>query len=187
MAEPSITRLYRAAIRIGEDFITIEETITLPADADDEAVQQAVDLGWRIYAAQREAVAQQAEQIRQARQTTPTAPASSSNGSGTGYADPFGFSGASDMPASEKQRNYIGALQDKLGWSSEELSVFAAGRNIDLVSMTKPEASAMIEEMKRLADARKAAAGSRSVEPPAVPMFADRPELNPVSDDDLPF
>ena len=33
-----VSRTYRAAIRIGEDFITMEETIALPLDASDEEV-----------------------------------------------------------------------------------------------------------------------------------------------------
>jgi hypothetical protein len=32
----TVARTYRAAIRIGEDFITLEETIALPIDASDE-------------------------------------------------------------------------------------------------------------------------------------------------------
>ena len=43
--ERMVSRTYRAAIRIGEDFITMEETIALPLDASDEEVTQAVDLG----------------------------------------------------------------------------------------------------------------------------------------------
>jgi len=36
--ERLVSRTYRAAIRLGEDFITLEETITLPLDASDEEV-----------------------------------------------------------------------------------------------------------------------------------------------------
>ena len=62
--ERLVSRTYRAAIRIGEDFITLEETITLPLDAADEEVAQAIDLGWRIYRAQREAAESQIGDIR---------------------------------------------------------------------------------------------------------------------------
>ena len=41
--ERSVTRTYRAAVRLGEDFITLEETVTLPLDATDEEVQKAVN------------------------------------------------------------------------------------------------------------------------------------------------
>ena len=40
--ERLVSRTYRAAIRLGEDFITLEETISLPLDASDEEVTQAV-------------------------------------------------------------------------------------------------------------------------------------------------
>ncbi|HEU5086733.1 MAG TPA: hypothetical protein VFT99_04785, partial [Roseiflexaceae bacterium] len=63
--ERLVSRTYRAAVRIGEDFITLEETVTLPIDASDEEVEQAVDLGWRIYRAQRAAVEQQVAGVRE--------------------------------------------------------------------------------------------------------------------------
>ena len=39
--EATVTRTFRTAIRCGEDFITIEETIVLPAGASDEQIQEA--------------------------------------------------------------------------------------------------------------------------------------------------
>jgi hypothetical protein len=166
--ETGITRTFRAAIRIGEDFVTIEETITLPLDADADQIAQAVDFGWRIYAAQREASLAQVAEIRQG---APTAAPAGNGASYTGGA----FDAVSDMPATMKQRNYIATLQDKLGWSNEQLAVFARERGVDLVDMTKPQVSTMIEEMKRLADSPRP---SRPADQPVVPMF---------SDDDLPF
>src|SRR5204863_10039203 len=62
--ERLVSRTYRAAIRIGEDFITLGETVTLPLDASDEEVAQAVDLRWRIYRAQREAAEAQITDVR---------------------------------------------------------------------------------------------------------------------------
>jgi hypothetical protein len=135
--ERSVTRTYRAAIRIGEDFITLEETIALPLDASDEEVQQAVDLGWRIYAAQREAVAQQVIGVRE----------SQGHGAPITVRDP-------DSPASEKQRNYIAALQDDLSWTSEQLNGYASEHSVDLVTMTKGQASTFIDGLKKLADER---------------------------------
>ncbi len=46
--QPTVARTFRAAIRIGEDFYTVEETITLPIDAGDEEIAQAVNTGLRI-------------------------------------------------------------------------------------------------------------------------------------------
>ncbi|NJN17151.1 MAG: hypothetical protein HC822_13185 [Oscillochloris sp.] len=135
--ERNVTRTYRAAIRIGEDFITLEETISLPIDAADDEVQQAVDLGWRIYRAQREAVEGQVAQIRE-QQGIPTA---------ITVRDP-------DAPASEKQRNYIAALQDDLTWSNEQLTSYADEHRVDLVTMTKGQASTFIDGLKKLAEER---------------------------------
>lgn len=135
--ERSVTRTYRAAIRLGEDFITLEETITLPLNASDDDVQQAVDLGWRIYAAQREAVAQQIAGVREA-QGQPAA---------ITVRDP-------DAPASDKQRNYIAALQDDLSWTHEQLASYAGEQQVDLVTMTKGQASSFIDSLKKIAEDR---------------------------------
>jgi hypothetical protein len=135
--ERSVTRTYRAAIRIGEDFITLEETVALPLDASDEDVQRAVDLGWRIYAAQREAVAQQVAGVRE----------SQGHGGPITVRDP-------DSPASDKQRNYIAALQDDLSWTNEQLNGYAVEHSVDLVTMTKGQASSFIDGLKKLSDER---------------------------------
>lgn len=60
----TIARTFRTAMRIGEDFITLEETITMPADATDDELEQAVQLGWRIFKAQRESCDMQVDDIR---------------------------------------------------------------------------------------------------------------------------
>jgi len=135
--ERSVTRTYRAAVRLGEDYVTLEETITLPLTASDEDVQQAVELGLRIYRAQREAVEQQVAGIREAQ----GAPAAIT------VRDP-------ESPASEKQRNYIATLQDNLTWSSDQLSTYAGEHSVDLVTLTKGQASSFIDGLKKLADER---------------------------------
>lgn len=133
----SISRTYRAAIRLGEDYLTLEETITLPLDASHEEVQQAVALGWQIYQAQREAVEQQVLAIRETHVAGPPMQ----------VRDP-------DAPASDKQRSYIATLQDHLAWSNEQLAGYAADYAIDFVTMTKGQASNFINELKKLADER---------------------------------
>jgi hypothetical protein len=138
--ERSVSRTYRAAIRLGEDFITLEETITLPLDASEDDIQQAVDLGWKIFAAQRESADQQIADIR----STVGAPAPIT------VRDP-------DSPASDKQRNYIVMLQEDLGWSSDQLAHYAGEQDVDLVTMTKGQASIFIDGLKKLADERQAA------------------------------
>ena len=134
--ERSVSRTYRAAVRVGEDYITIEETITLPPDATNEEVVQAVDLGMRIYQAQREAVEAQISVIREA-----VGPAVIT------VRDP-------EAPASEKQRNYIGALQEDLTWSNDQLSAYATEQSVDLVTMTKGQASTFIDGLKKMAEDR---------------------------------
>lgn len=133
----TVARTYRAAIRIGEDFITLEETIALPVDASDEEVQQAVDLGWRIYRAQREAADAQIADIR----STVAAPAPIT------VRDP-------DSPASDKQRNYIATLQEQMSWNSEQLAAYAEEQTVDLVTMTKGQASLFIDGLKKLSEER---------------------------------
>lgn len=134
--ERLVSRTYRAAVRIGEDFITVEETITLPAAATDDDVAQAVDLGLRIYRAQREAVEAQISTIRESAGPTVIT-----------VRDP-------EAPASEKQRNYIGALQEDLTWSNDQLSAYATEQTVDLVTMTKGQASTFIDGLKKLAEER---------------------------------
>ncbi len=53
-------------------------------------------------------------------------------------------------PASMKQRNYIAALQDELGWTSEQLVVYASEQHIDLVEMTVSQASEFISGLRKL-------------------------------------
>ncbi len=166
--ERTISRTYRAAIRIGEDFITLEETIALPIDASDDEVQQAVDLGWRIYRAQREAAEAQASEIRSA----------------IGTPQPITVRDP-DSPASDKQRNYIATLQEQISWNGEQLANYAREQEVDLVTMTKGQASVFIDGLKKLAEERsnsyaeaaraKAAAPSASARP-AEPAPARQPE-----------
>jgi hypothetical protein len=129
-----ISRTYRAAIRLGEDFVTMEETVVLPIDASDEEIAQAVDLGWRIFAAQRGTVEQQIGEIR----------------AGMPAGGPQIRMREPDAPASDKQRNYIVTLQEQLGWSSEQFVAYAQEQQIDLAGMTKAQASAFIDGLKAL-------------------------------------
>lgn len=134
--ERIVSRTYRAAIRIGEDFITLEETVTLPIDATDEDVSKAVGLGLRIYQTQREAIESQIATLREEAATP--APIT--------VRDP-------ESPASEKQRNFIANLQDGLGWTNERLATYANDQGIDLVTVTKGQASVFIDQLKKVAEA----------------------------------
>jgi hypothetical protein len=132
-----VTRTYRAAVRIGEDFFTLEETITLPLDASDETIQQATELGWRIYQAQHTTLQGQIDSLRD--KQGPPAPIT--------IRDP-------DAPASEKQRNYIAALQHDLHWSDEQIASYAQEQGFHLLDLNRGQASAFIDGLKRLAEQR---------------------------------
>jgi hypothetical protein len=156
--ERTVSRTYRAAIRIGEDFITLEETIALPLDASDEEVTQAVELGWRIYRAQREAAEAQVTDIR-----------------GTiGAPQPITVRDP-DSPASDKQRNYIATLQDNLSWNSEQLAAYAEDQSVDLVTMTKGQASVFIDGLKKLSEERATYGDGGRAKVPATSAQAARP------------
>lgn len=165
-----VSRTYRAAIRIGEDFITLEETITLPIDASDDEVQQAVDLGWRIYQAQREAAEAQIADVREsAGAPTPIV-----------VRDP-------DAPASEKQRNYIATLQDSLGWDSDRLVSYASDQGVDLVTLNKGQASVFIDGLKKLIEQRSgygdaARAGQQAPRAAEVGRNGDAGRVQPVNE-----
>lgn len=148
----TVARTYRAAIRIGEDFITLEETIALPIDASEEEVQQAVDLGWKIFRAQREAADSQIADIR----ANVAAPAPIT------VRDP-------DSPASDKQRNYIATLQEQMNWGSEQLATYADEQSVDLVTMTKGQASVFIDGLKKLSEERTSYAANNRAAAPAAP------------------
>lgn len=66
MRQPSIARTYRVAAKIGDDYHTLEEVVTLPLDATDADIAQAVAVGQRIYAAQQAAVSVQLATLRAA-------------------------------------------------------------------------------------------------------------------------
>jgi hypothetical protein len=137
-AAGSVTRTFRASLRIGEDFFTIEESITLPLVASDDEIDQAVHLGWRVYQAQREACEQQIASIREAHGVPPVSVA---------VRNP-------DAPASDNQRSYIARLASDLGWSSEQLGSYASEQGVDIVAMSKGQASGFIDGLKRLAEER---------------------------------
>lgn len=83
----------------------------------------------------------------------------------------------SGPPASDKQRRYIGALQDDLGWHSEYMAQFAKEHRIDLVALSKADAGYLIEQMKAALDeptkvAQKPAPQAPSADLVDLPEFA---------------
>jgi hypothetical protein len=131
----TVSRTYRVAMKLGEDYMTLEETITLPSDASDAEIQAAVDLGWRIYHAQNDAVEQQIESSREAwrarHRATRRRP---------------------EVPASRRQQNYLAILQKSLNWSDAELARYASEQNIPLEGMSRMHAATLIERLMRIAE-----------------------------------
>lgn len=134
----SITRTYRMAMKLGEDYITLEETITMPVNATDADIEQAVQLGWRIYQAQNAALEQQTTALREAWRAR-FLPASRRK---------------TDGPASTKQHNYLAILQHSLNWSDEELHSYAQEQSIHLPDMTRAQAASLIDSLMKLAEER---------------------------------
>jgi hypothetical protein len=145
-----VSRTLRAAIKIGEDYYTIEETISLPPTASDDQIAQAVVTGLRIYEAQRTAVEAQLRDLREHIVVQPLP---------IQIKDP-------DAPASEKQRMYMDYLLKELHWDDDQLAAFAAEHMLDMLTLTKREASELIDELKALLDERTA---GQSTETPAKP------------------
>ena len=163
--QPTVSRTFRAAIRIGEDFYTVEETITLPIDAGDEEIAQAVDTGMRIYKAQRTAAETQIRELRDQVVASPLP---------VQIREP-------DAPASDKQRAYMDYLLNELGWDSDRLHTFAAERQVDVATLNKREASELIDQLKGLLEARNGESETAAVEEerPAAPA---RQAILPVGD-----
>jgi hypothetical protein len=58
-------------------------------------------------------------------------------------------------PATEKQRKYIDYLMGELGWDVGRLSEFAREWYVDLLTLSRDEASALVEELKEQVEGRK--------------------------------
>jgi hypothetical protein len=134
MVPASVTRTLRAAVKVGDDYYTIEETITLPPSASDDQIAQAVAIGLRMYEAQRAAVEAQVRDLREHVVSQPLP---------VQIREP-------DAPASEKQRQYMDYLLKELSWDNERLVAFANERMLNLLTLTKREASELIDELKGL-------------------------------------
>jgi len=129
-----VTRVMRAAVKIGDDYYTIEESVTLPAAAGDDEIREAVETGLRIYEAQRAAVEQQVRGLRDQVVAQPLP---------VQIREP-------DAPASEKQRTYMDYLLRELNWDGEQLAAFASERGLHLETLTKREASELIDQLKQI-------------------------------------
>lgn len=175
MVQTMVTRTLRAAIKVGEDYYTVEETISLPPTASDEQIEQAVATGLRMYEAQRAAVEGQVRILREQVVAQPLP---------VQIREP-------DAPASDKQRAYMDYLLKELNWDTERLSAFAAERMLNLLTLTKREASELIDELKHIATGTPAQAvepvaaeASQADDQPSVeePAAADRQAILPIGE-----
>lgn len=138
-----VARTLRGAVRIGDDYWTIEETITLPTTATDAQISEAVHAGLRMYQAQREAFDSQVNALReQALRAALDAGRPEHKAS-------------KDEPISEKQQRYMEFLMEQLGWGHDlnRLREFISDSQIqvrDVAQMTKLEASVVIDALKTL-------------------------------------
>lgn len=121
---PNVTRTFRTSIKIGEDFVTLEETITLGLDATDEQIAQAVALGWRIYTAQHDAVTQQIDELREEHRSR-----------------------RESRPSTERQREAIRKLAAERG--VDALAEARQHYNHDLDELTSQQASEMISHLQK--------------------------------------
>ncbi len=138
--QPLVTRTLRAAVKIGDDYYTIEETISLPPTANDDQIAQAVDAGLRMYTAQRAAVEAQVRNLREQVVSQPLP---------VQLREP-------DAPASDKQRAYMDFLARELNIDNDQLATIANEHNMDVQTLTKREASELIDVLKKRQEAGSA-------------------------------
>jgi hypothetical protein len=123
---PTVTRIYRAAIKCGDDYVTVEETITVPSNAPQDVIDQAVATGWAVYETQKEALDEQIARIR----AEPHAP-------------------ATEPEASRGQRKLIDDLAREVGLTEEDMHDLAAKHGVESwEALTKRQASALIDDLK---------------------------------------
>ena len=138
--ESTVTRTFRAAVKIGEDYVTIEESIALPLNASDDDIANAVALGWRIYAQQRDAGE---AQILEARES---------------------YGADRERGALPSQLQRIDDLQKILGWDATQLATYLQERRLDVRQLTRRQASHLIDQLRRLLDEQQRDDGRRARE-----------------------
>ena len=118
----TVTRVMRASIKIGHDFLTLEESVVLPVGANDAAIAEAVATGLRIFQAQQSAIEEQISGIR----ANPPAP-------------------RSPKPATANQISFIERLAGNVGHSIAS-AVETCGFVVE--GLTSDQASRVIDLLK---------------------------------------
>ncbi len=133
LTEGQVRHVYRTAIKVGEDFHTLECEITVPLGASDALIHAAQDTAHRVRAVQ---IAATHAAIADMREDVSLA----SGGRGSRYVirDP-------DAPASDKQRHTIDRIAKAKGWSLAHLVTFCEGVGYPVLTLTKGQASWLID------------------------------------------
>jgi hypothetical protein len=91
------------------------------------------------------------------------------------------------QPATAKQREAIAGLRASLGWSDEDLTAFATSLGVDLTTLNRGEASALLTALQTQPPKRRAARPPTASEPadsgfPAAPAQSEPPpEVGPAA------
>lgn len=133
LTEGQVRHVYRTAIKVGEDFHTLECEITVPLGASDALIHAAQDTAERVRAVQIAATHAAIADMREDAMITPTRRASRYT-----LKDP-------DAPASDKQRNAIDRIAKTKGWSLAHLVTFCEGVGYPVLTLTKGQASWLID------------------------------------------
>ena len=121
----SVSQVARVAVKIGDDYHTLESTVTLPPGASDAEIAEAVETGTRIYTAQQAAMNALITALRAA------VPA------------------ATPTPPTTRQLNAVGTLQNQLSVAT----IAAVYKEFEIPGpqpTTKAQASALIDRFKAI-------------------------------------
>lgn len=152
---PSVAQTARVAVRIGEDYYTIESVVTLPPIASDAEIAEAVDTTMRIYAAQRAALDEQVTALR--------------------------FAPPPARPATQKQIGLCASLRGKV--STATVAAVYAEIGIDGPEpRTSDQASALIDRLRAISngvadDPAAPTEAPADAEAPATDASADEQDL----------
>jgi hypothetical protein len=155
--EGQVRHIYRASVKLGEDFRTLECEITVPIGASDDLIREAQDTARRVRLAQAEATERDIEALREDAQL-----AGGTRSSRYTIRDP-------EVPASTKQRNAIERLAVSKGWDTARLVDFCDLAGTPLLTITKGGASWLIDA---LTNAPALPATGASFAPAAAPLPA---------------
>lgn len=169
-APETIRSLYRAAVKLGDNYHTFESDITLPVGADDEQIRAAMETAKRIRQAQAADAQGEIDAMSEEVQL-------SGAGRGSRYTirDP-------EAPASAKQRNAIDRMAQAKGWDNTRLVSFCELAGYPLLNLTKGGASWLIDALNGAPALPPSPATFALTEPP-LPFEPAPSEGNPNSQD----